>query len=467
MKAALCEEVIMRRIHTIIRDRRLLKQWRRLIVLSIAVALVAIDLVPGRVAARTSVARSVVLQTATVPMLAGTFQAVDAGPGDQFDPHVDCNLVAYTSDDLRGREDIRYFDFSTNTVNVIPGNGADSLSDVSGGRITFTEATISGPLVAIFDTATQTRTVIPGFDQSHSVLGGNLMAFEDRSFSTVSNESEISVYDLSTSTLTRLTSDTLFDRSPAVSPTGNAVVWEKCHTDGSGCDIYASIQTSPGVFTTRALTGAAGENRGPDTNGQIVVYISNRSGENDIYFQPLAGGPETHLSIPGDQRDVSIAGNLIAFESQVGMGTTTEYDIFVYDLSTAKLYQVTNTPVNETLTDITVCNGIARIVYSAPALELNIYAFTFQIPSSVANQIDDLIALIESFNLPDGTENSLVTKLQDALAAIGVPDTATACDSLSAFVNECQAQSGKKLTTDQAGQLINAANQVKTDLGCP
>jgi len=456
----------MRGIHTIIRDRRLLKQSRRLSVLLIAVALVAIDSMPGRVAARSSVPRSVVLQTATVPMLAGTFQPVDAGLGDQFDPHVDCNLVSYTSDDLHGREEIRYFDFSTNTDHVIPGNGADSLSDVSGGRIAFTEANISGPQVVIFDIATQTRTVIPGFDLSHSAFGGNLMAFEDRSLVAGANPSDIGLYDLSTGTVTRLTIDGLFNRNPGVSPAGNAVVWEKCQTDGSACDIYASIQTSPGVFTTSALTGAAGDNRGPDTNGQIVVYISNRSGENDIYFQPVAGGAETRLAIPGDQRDVSIAGNLIAFESQVVMGTTTEYDIFVYDLNTAKLYQVTNTPVNETLTDITVCNGIARIVYAAPALDFNIYAFTFQIPSSAPNQIEDLIALIESFNLPDGTENSLVTKLQDALAAIGVSDTATACDSLSAFINECQAQSGKKITADQAGQLTNAANQIKTDLGC-
>ena len=60
---------------------------------------------------------------------------------------------------------------------------------------------------------------------------------------------------------------------------------------------------------------------------------------------------------------------------------------------------------------------------------------------------------------------SLVMALT-ALAANAASDIATACDSLTAFINECQAQSGKKLTADQATQLINSASQIKTELGC-
>jgi hypothetical protein len=114
-----------------------------------------------------------------------------------------------------------------------------------------------------------------------------------------------------------------------------------------------------------------------------------------------------------------------------------------------------------------VCNGIGRIVYAIPgAGDFDLYAFTFQVPSSTPNQINDLIALVQSFNLPDGTEHSLITKLQDALAAIEASDTATACLSLTAFINASQAQSGKKLTADEANQLINSATQIKTTVGC-
>jgi len=142
----------------------------------------------------------------------------------------------------------------------------------------------------------------------------------------------------------------------------------------------------------------------------------------------------------------------------VPTSTWPEYDIFVYDLNTGNLFQVTNTPVNETLNDITVCGGVGRIVFGAPSAEYNVLAFTFQVPSSSSGQITDLIALVRSFSLQIGIENSLVTKLQFVIAALEVPDTTTACNYLTSFINETQAQSGKKLTTSQASQLISAAN---------
>jgi hypothetical protein len=130
-------------------------------------------------------------------------------------------------------------------------------------------------------------------------------------------------------------------------------------------------------------------------------------------------------------------------------------------------YRATNTPTSETLNNLTVCNGFSRIVYAAPATDYNIYSFTFQPPSSTQNEIEDLIDLVKSFNLPAGTENSLTTKLQNARAAIAANNIPATCDWLSSFINECQAQSGKKLTEAQASQLISTASAIKTQLGCP
>jgi hypothetical protein len=173
-----------------------------------------------------------------------------------------------------------------------------------------------------------------------------------------------------------------------------------------------------------------------------------------------------HLALPGDQRDVRISGNLVVFES----GTNPYYDVFLYDLSTARLYQVTNTPTTgETLSDIiTGCDGLNRIVYAVPGTfgDFDVWGFNFQLNDSINDQLSDLIALVRSFKLHDGTEASLISKLQDAIGAVNNSDTATACDSLTAFINASQAQSGKKLTANQVGQLIDAAAQIKTDLGC-
>jgi Tol biopolymer transport system component len=198
----------------------------------------------------------------------------------------------------------------------------------------------------------QTFTFIGQLATTNPSIGGTLVAFEDRTHAPDRYEGEISDYDQSTATITRLTNDDLINTNPRVSPTGNVIVWQKCQHDGTGCAIYSAVQTGPGTFQTTLLTGA-GENRSPATNGTLVAYISDKNGENDIYYQPVGGGAVL-LSIPGDQRDVSISGDWIAFESQGQQG----HDVLVYDLRTEYLYQVTNTPlVDEMLSEISVCNG--------------------------------------------------------------------------------------------------------------
>jgi len=433
---------------------------RNLIALLIAVILnLSVTLNPlatGHVMAQT---------TTTIPMLAGTAQPVSTAPGNQTNPHVECNLVSYTYDDLEGSSTIRYFDLVTNTEHVLPGDTLDRLSDTDGRRIAFTELGATGDQIFLYDLTSQTTTQIPGLLNSDPAIGGNLVAFVHRGGTTTSTF-EISVYDQNTGTVTQLTTDTLMDLNPSVSPDGHIVVWEKCQPDGTGCDIYSATQTGPGAFTTRLLSGE-GEDRTADTNGQLVVYVSNQGGESDIHLRRVDGSNDMRLSIPGDQRDARISGNLMVFESQTA---DRSYDVFVYDLSTARFYQVTNTPgVNEQLSDIVAgCDGINRIVYAKPGPfgDSDVHSFTFQLSDSVADQLNDLIALVRSFNLHDGTEASLITKLQDALAAINASNTSSACDSLTAFINASFAQSGKKLTPGQVQQLVQSATQVKSDLGC-
>ena len=405
--------------------------------------------------------------TTTTPLLPGTSQPIKVGPGNQTNIHVACNLATYTNDDLEGSSTIKYFDFATNSEHTVPGNGLDRLPDTDGQRIVFTELEADGDHVLLYDLASQTTTSIPGNGNLLPSIGGNSVAFMHGTTSVLTGSAEVDVYDRSTGTVTQLTNDTLLNRFPQVSPDGSVVVWEKCQTDGTGCDIYSATQTGPGAFTTRLLTGA-GEDHYPDTNGEIVAYISDKGGDNDVYFQRLDGSNEMHLSLPGDQRDVRVSGRLLVFESAV---TAYSYEVFVYDMSSARLYQATNTPDmfdSETLSDIvTGCDGLNRIVYARPgAGDYDVYAFTFQLNDSIADEIDDLAALVRSFNLHDGTEASLLSKLQDALAALNASDTATACDSLTAFINASQAQSGKKLTAAQVKQLVDAATQIKSDLGC-
>ena len=437
-------------------------KFRTIIALFLAATLTTLSATRSPMAASNNI--EPIPQATTIPMLAGTTQPIKVAYENQTNPHVACSLASYTNDDFQGTSTIKYFDFATNTEHVLPGNGQDRLSETDGRQIAFTQVEADGDHIGIYDIASQTTTFVPGNGNADPVIGGSLIAFVHE-LPFASGNSEIGVYDQNTGNVTQLTNDTLRNWFPAVSPDGNVVVWEKCQPNGTGCDIYSATQTGPGVFTTRQLTGP-GEDHYPDTNGQIVVYTSDKSGENDIYFQRLGSSTEMHLSIPGDQRDVRISGNLVVFESQTPFG----YDIFLYDLNSARLFQVTNTPsIDEALSDVVAgCNGINRIVYVKVGGfgDYDVWGFNFQLSDSIADQLTDLVALVQSFDLHNGTEASLISKLQDAIAAINTSDTATACDSLTAFINASQAQSGKKLTADQAKQLVDSATLIKTDLGC-
>jgi len=92
-------------------------------------------------------------------------------------------------------------------------------------------------------------------------------------------------------------------------------------------------------------------------------------------------------------------------------------------------------------------------------------------PADPAAMIRDLMASVEGSylkgNIREGFERSLYAKLRNALAAVkGQRPDPVACNALTAFSNEVQAQSGKQLTGEQANQLIRAASDIVTRLGC-
>jgi hypothetical protein len=73
----------------------------------------------------------------------------------------------------------------------------------------------------------------------------------------------------------------------------------------------------------------------------------------------------------------------------------------------------------------------------------------------------NLITTVTSLNFQQGT-----TLLQNAIGQINSGNTGAACNQLSAFINQVQAQSGKNLTPGEASQLLQAANAIKASLGC-
>ena len=318
--------------------------------------------------------------------------------GDQFDPHVDQHVAAYSSavDTLAAGliQEIRYYDFPTNTDraidNRLPDGGLanDLLSDVDQGRVVFTRV-FPGDRTAImlFDAASTTTTELapaPSTSRIGVALGAQTVAFVDYSLAG-DGTGELMVYDLATASLARLTNDTIFDANPAVSPDGNVISWERC-ASAANCDVYRA-QRSGASWSIAAVTSSLLNERSPDSNGAQIVFerddLSGPSGSN-IVLAPVGGGAETVLEIAGEQYNPSIRGQLVAFESRVGLGNP---DLFVVDLATNRLFQITNTPtLSESLNDITVLpNGEVRVVWQAvnetDPFNGNIYGATFSLPA--------------------------------------------------------------------------------------
>src|SRR5439155_13852355 len=74
--------------------------------------------------------------------------------------------------------------------------------------------------------------------------------------------------------------------------------------------------------------GPASADTSWDTNGAVVVYASTRNGEQDVYWQPVDGGPEGHVQLAGPDVEPNISGRLITFVHLDTSGPIAQTDIY-------------------------------------------------------------------------------------------------------------------------------------------
>lgn len=99
--------------------------------------------------------------------------------------------------------------------------------------------------------------------------------------------------------------------------------------------------------------------------------------------------------------------------------------------------------------------NIMNYLSEAPGLD-STWIESFQTIGEVAS----VQTTVESFGLPSGTENSLESKLAAVIQSLNLDFRIQAKNQLSAFINQVNALRGKKLTPEQADQLIAAAIQI-------
>ena len=70
-------------------------------------------------------------------VIGGTTMVINAGPGDQLDPHISGALVTYASI-VSGASEVRYYDLLTGADQSIPADGGlDYLPDMSGSKVVY------------------------------------------------------------------------------------------------------------------------------------------------------------------------------------------------------------------------------------------------------------------------------------------------------------------------------------------
>ncbi len=142
-----------------------------------------------------------------------------------------------------------------------------------------------------------------------------------------------------TVTETRITTNPSNSLNPDVY--GNTIVWQD---DRNGnYDIYMyDISTKKEIHTTDKSNQIS-----PDIYGNKVVWEDERNGGHDIYLQDLSTKKQTRITKSGKAYGPKIYGNRIVWMDGRNGGSLEysqpigNWDIYMYDLSTSKEYQIT------------------------------------------------------------------------------------------------------------------------------
>jgi hypothetical protein len=187
----------------------------------------------------------------------------------------------------------------------------------------------------------------------------------------------------------------------------------------------------------------------PDTNGDVVAY--NRTlgfNESDIVWQPIGGGPEGQLTLPSMQQNPSISGSVLTFESYDPTASTPNFDIYLYDLATDRLFKLTDTPEDESLNDVWARpDGTVTVVRSRREAtgDENVYAETLTLTS-----ITPLAATVQQPINPDGsstfTAKRGVVPVKFTLTDNSVPT----CDLPAATITVTRLAASTSQTVDES-----------------
>jgi hypothetical protein len=270
-------------------------------------------------------------------------------------------------------------------------------------------------------------------------------------------------------TVTADATDTAFVSYPTVTPTETPSGESDSQSAGCTADNGATSNNffaSSGTFNLGVTTVSCNANDIPNAPNKDGTNPPGESASEITFTVTVTDQPVT-LTVPPNQvaNATSPAGATVTYTPgpvtavEDGESETIPFTCTVNNGATSGDGFVSggNFPIGDTTVGCTATDMVDGVSTAG--------SFVVHVKGA-AEQISDLISLVNSFNLDHGLQTSLDTKLEHALDAVNVADTMTACNLIGAFTNEVQAQSGTMLTVDQANQLLAAATRIQAVLGC-
>jgi hypothetical protein len=249
-----------------------------------------------------------------------------------------------------------------------------------------------------------------------------------------------------------------------LSPTPNAAGWNNSDVT---VDLAASDDASVVDSITYSATGAQSTSETVVPGDSVLLLVTQEGTTTFTFFATDAAGNaespqliEVKLDKTGPS--LSLPGDSTVIAPQGDDGMIVDYLVSATDTLDATP-SLSCSPGSGTLFPIGVTTVSCSAADHADNASQDAFSVTVQTPAQASQSLAETVA---SYNLHSGTEGSLTAKLRNATAALEEGRTADGCDLLRAFINEVQAQSGKKLTTGQATALQGAAQDIRAAAGC-
>jgi TolB protein len=407
--------------------------------------------------------------TASATMAEGTETQITTNSADQKHPAIYGDRIVWTdyrNGDGYSNSDIYMYDLSTSTETQITTSGSAYSPDIYDDIIVWTDERNGNGDIYMYNLSTSTETQITtnnSWQYGPVIYDDKIVWIDERdadeSHGDAYVSSNIYMYDLSTSTETRITTSEAEQTGLAIY--GDRIVW---HNFLNGEPYHHIYMCNLSTFEETQIT-TSGSAYSPDIYGDRIVWIDYRNGigavEGNIYMCNLSTSTESKIT-----NNESNKYGPIIFDNRIVWAdwNNGNPDIYMYDLSTSTKTQITDDSSHvggEVGPDIygnrivwdDSRNGNSDIYMFtlAPAVELTPLERTNDLKDYVENNISSDV----------GTKKALIRPLDASIRFLETGKDAKAVSTLKSFINLVEKMSkGNRISAAGAACMITQAKEI-------